>query len=56
MLDGLSDIGGNALAKVLRRTVISALIVGAAGIIIVLLPRGRTGPRSAWSSASAWRS
>ena len=36
MLDGLSDIGGNALAKVLRRTVISSLIVGAAGIIIVL--------------------
>jgi hypothetical protein len=36
MLDGLSDIGGNALAKVLRRTVISSLIVGAAGVIIVL--------------------
>ncbi len=37
MLDGLSDIGGNALAKVLRRTIMSALIVGAAAIIIVLL-------------------
>jgi hypothetical protein len=36
MLDGLSDIGGNALAKVLRRTIISSLIVGAAGVIIVL--------------------
>ena len=37
MLDGLSDIGGNALAKVLRRTVISSLIVGAAGVILVLV-------------------
>ena len=37
MLDGLSDIGGNALAKVLRRTVMSALIVGGAGVIIVLV-------------------
>jgi hypothetical protein len=37
MLDGLSEIGGNALAKVLRRTVVSSLIVGAAGIIVVLL-------------------
>jgi hypothetical protein len=36
MLDGLSDIGGNALAKVLRRTIISSLIVGGAGVIIVL--------------------
>ena len=37
MLDGLSEIGGNALAKVLRRTVVSSLIVGAAAIIVVLL-------------------
>ena len=36
MLDGLSDIGGNALAKVLRRTIVSSLIVGGAGVIIVL--------------------
>ena len=25
MLDGLSDLGGNALAKVLRRTIVSAI-------------------------------
>jgi hypothetical protein len=37
MLDGLSDIGGNALAKVLRRTVVSALIVGVVAMVIVLL-------------------
>jgi hypothetical protein len=37
MLEGLSDLGGNALAKVLRRTVVSAVIVGAAAIIITLL-------------------
>jgi hypothetical protein len=36
MLDGLSDIGGNALARVLRRTIISSLVVGGAGVIIVL--------------------
>ena len=28
MLDGLSDLGGNALAKVLRRTIVSAIVVG----------------------------
>jgi len=37
MLDGLSDLGGNALAKVLRRTIVSAIIVGAAAIVIMLL-------------------
>jgi hypothetical protein len=37
MLDGLSDLGGNALAKVLRRTIVSAIIVGAAAIVITLL-------------------
>ena len=37
MLDGLSGLGGNALAKVLRRTIVSALIVGAAAILIALL-------------------
>ena len=37
MLDGLSGLGGNALAKVLRRTIVSALIVGAAAVIIALL-------------------
>jgi len=37
MLDGLSGLGGNALAKVLRRTIVSALIVGAAAVLIALL-------------------
>jgi hypothetical protein len=37
MLDGLSDLGGNALAKVLRRTIVSAIIVGAAAIVLTLL-------------------
>jgi len=37
MLDGLSGLGGNALAKVLRRTIVSAIVVGAAAIVIMLL-------------------
>ena len=37
MLDGLSDLEGNALAKVLRRTVVSALIVGVVAVVIALL-------------------
>ena len=37
MLDGLSDLGGNALSKVLRRTIISAVVVGVAAILIALL-------------------
>ena len=37
MLDGLSGLGGNALAKVLRRTIVSSLIVGAAAVLIALL-------------------
>ena len=37
MLDGLSDLQGNALAKVLRRTIVSAIVVGAAAIVIALL-------------------
>ncbi len=37
MLDGLSGLGGNALAKVLRRTIVSAVLVGAAAIVIALL-------------------
>ena len=37
MMSGLSDLEGTALAKVLRRTVISALIVGLGAIIIALL-------------------
>ena len=37
MLDGLSGLGGNALAKVLRRTIVSALIVGLGAVIIALL-------------------
>ena len=37
MLSGLSDLEGNALAKVLRRTIVSALIVGAGAIVVALL-------------------
>jgi hypothetical protein len=37
MLSGLSDLGGDALAKVLRRTVVSALIVGAGAVVVALL-------------------
>ena len=37
MLDGLSDLQGNALAKVLRRTIVSAIVVGAAAVVIALL-------------------
>jgi hypothetical protein len=37
MLDGLSGLGGNALAKVLRRTIVSSLIVGVAAVLIALL-------------------
>jgi hypothetical protein len=37
MMSGLSDLEGSALAKVLRRTVISAIIVGLGAIIIALL-------------------
>jgi hypothetical protein len=34
LLEGLSDLQGNALTKVLRRTILSALIVGAAAVLI----------------------
>jgi hypothetical protein len=37
MLSGLSDLGGDALAKVLRRTVVSALVVGVCAIVVALL-------------------
>jgi hypothetical protein len=37
MLSGLSDLGGDALAKVLRRTVVSALVVGVGAIVVALL-------------------
>ncbi len=37
MLDGLSDLEGNALAKVLRRTVLSAIVVGAVAVVVTLL-------------------
>ena len=56
MLDGLSDLGGNALAKVLRRTVISSLIVGRGRHHRRPLLSVASGLRSAWSSASAWPS
>ena len=37
MLDGLSGLGGDALTKVLRRTIVSAIIVGLAAVLIALL-------------------
>ena len=37
LLEGLSDLQGNALNKVLRRTILSALIVGAAAVIITVI-------------------
>jgi hypothetical protein len=37
MLSGLSDLEGGALAKVLRRTVVSSLIVGAGAIVVAML-------------------
>jgi hypothetical protein len=37
MISGLSDLEGSALAKVLRRTTVSAIIVGAGGMIIAFL-------------------
>jgi hypothetical protein len=37
MLDGLSGLGGDALTKVLRRTIVSAIIVGVAAVLIALL-------------------
>jgi hypothetical protein len=35
LLEGLSDLQGNALNKVLRRTILSALIVGAVAIVLI---------------------
>ena len=37
LLEGLSDLQGNALTRVLRRTILSALIVGAVAILITAL-------------------
>jgi hypothetical protein len=37
MLEGLSDLQGNALTKVLRRTIVSALIVGAVAVLVTAL-------------------
>ena len=37
MADGLSGLGGNALGKVLRRTIISTIVVGAAAVLIAML-------------------
>jgi hypothetical protein len=36
MMSGLSDLEGTALAKVLRRTTVSALIVGGGAVIVAL--------------------
>lgn len=35
LLEGLSDLQGNALTKVLRRTILSALIVGAVAVVLI---------------------
>jgi hypothetical protein len=37
LLEGLSDLQGTALTKVLRRTILSALIVGAVAVLITAL-------------------
>ncbi len=37
LLDGLADLQGNALAKVLRRTVVSAIAVGLVAALVALL-------------------
>jgi hypothetical protein len=37
MMSGLSDLEGTALAKVLRRTIVSSLIGGGGAIIVALL-------------------
>lgn len=37
MLEGLSDLGGNALSRVLRRTILSALVVGAGAVLATAL-------------------
>ncbi|HSZ37287.1 MAG TPA: hypothetical protein VK773_09370 [Acidimicrobiales bacterium] len=34
LLEGLSDLQGNALTKVLRRTILSALMVGAVAVLL----------------------
>ncbi len=34
LLEGLSDLQGNALTKVLRRTILSAIIVGAVAVLL----------------------
>jgi hypothetical protein len=37
LLEGLSDLQGNALTKVLRRTIVTALIVGAVAVLLTAL-------------------
>jgi hypothetical protein len=37
LLEGLSDLQGGALTKVLRRTILSALIIGAVAVLITAL-------------------
>jgi len=37
LLEGLADLQGNALTKVLRRTILSALIVGAVAVLLIAL-------------------
>jgi hypothetical protein len=37
LLEGLSDLGGQALTKVLRRTVVSAILVGGVAVVVTAL-------------------
>jgi hypothetical protein len=37
LLEGLSDLGGQALTKVLRRTILSALIIGGVAVVVTAL-------------------
>jgi hypothetical protein len=37
LLEGLSDLQGNALTRVLRRTILSALVVGAVAVVLTAL-------------------
>ena len=37
LLEGLSDLQGNALTKVLRRTVLSAILVGGVAVLVTAL-------------------
>ena len=56
MLDGLSDLEGTALAKVLRRTIVSSLIVGGGAIVVALFALGALGRARDRHRARPWPS